>query len=261
VENDHPKIQEAKRQAISPSLGRMLGQFPILFARAVIFGKQRSQNQAGSIKNGTSTIVDFGTGPIAVTCAHVLAAYRGLRESGENVYFQVGNVRLEPDAQLIDENAEMDLATISLSVKQAEKLQSDGVPGSSIFHPTGWPSPPVKVGDTVALGGFPGSWREKVAIDELHFDSYSIGATAVSSVGQDRFACQFERDRWLWSSSKHSLEDVRDLGGLSGGPVFAIRGLHYDLVGIISEFSEAFDILFLKPAHLIAADGIIVAAV
>ena len=79
MEKDDPKIPEAKRQAIGPSLGRMLGQFPILFARAVIFGKQRSQTEAGSINNGTSTLVDFGTGPITVTCAHVLAAYRGWR--------------------------------------------------------------------------------------------------------------------------------------------------------------------------------------
>lgn len=239
----------------STSLLLKLSQFPILFARAVGFGRRRSHLNPGTLNTASVTLVDLGRGPMAITCSHVLAEYRRVRDSGEPVFFQIANVTLDPDAQVIAESTDLDLATIHLSLQQATMLRDDGVVGASIFQPAAWPPNPINENDVVALGGFPGSWREAVALNEIRSNSYSIGATAVSSVAEDHFACRFERDRWVWASRVHTLGDVNDLGGLSGGPVFALRGFRYDLVGIIYEFSRDFDILFLRPAHLIHVDG------
>jgi len=224
-----------------------LSEFPLLFARSVLFGEPPI--------NGTATLVDLGSGPIAVTCAHVLNEYRSLRDSGRHLRFQIGNVVLDPIAQLIAEDPYMDLATVRLSQGQAAALIGDGVVGSSIFRPRGWPLPPVKAGDVVALGGFPGPWRERLAFDELELRGFGIGATSVSSVSEDHFACRFERERWKWSFRLDGLSDLQELGGMSGGPAFLDRGLHFDLVGIVYEFSPGLDIMRLRPAHLIQPDG------
>jgi hypothetical protein len=42
---------------------------------------------------------------------------------------------------------------------------------------------------------------------------------------------------------------------MSGRPAFAVRTLNWDFAGIIYEFSPMFDIMFLRPARLIAEDG------
>jgi hypothetical protein len=210
-----------------------LSEFPLLFARSVVFGK----------------------GPIAVTCAHVLGEYRTLRDSGRHLHFQIGNVALDPIAQLIAEDTYLDLATVRLSESQAAALEGDGVAGGSIFRPRGWPLPPVKAGDAVALGGFPARWRERLAFDELELRGFGIGATSVSSVSENHFACRFERDRWRWAFRLDGLNDLQELGGMSGGPAFLHRGIYFDLVGIIYEFSPGLDIMRLRPAHLIKPDG------
>jgi hypothetical protein len=178
--------------------------------------------------------------------------------SGERVFFQIGNLSLNPPAQLIVESPGMDLATIRPSQKQAAVITRGGLSGAAVFQPAAWPSPPVKERDVVALGGFPGIWRERVTSDEIDFHSFSIGATFVSSVAEGRFACQFERDHWVWPYRIGDLKDIPELGGMSGGPAFIHRGLHYDFVGIIYEFSSDYDVMFLRPAHLIRADGSIV---
>jgi hypothetical protein len=49
--------------------------------------------------------------------------------------------------------------------------------------------------------------------------------------------------------------DLKELGGLSGGPAFVDRGLHFEFAGIIYQHSPEFDILLLRPAGLIQADG------
>ena len=56
-------------------------------------------------------------------------------------------------------------------------------------------------------------------------------------------------------SRKDELPDLKTLGGLSGGPVFAERPLRRELVGIISDFKETYDIMFLQHAHWIQKDG------
>jgi hypothetical protein len=125
---------------------------------------------------------------------------------------------------------------------------------AQFFQPTSWPPATVRENDCVAMGGFPGKWRQRLSPGTLDFYSYSIGTTAVTLVGEDRFACRFERQRWI-SSFQHEFQDIEELGGMSGGPVFRLGCLHWELVGFIYEFSPQYDIMFLRPAHLIQADG------
>jgi hypothetical protein len=252
-ERDAATAEAARRLAAGP-LGRRLSEFPLLFARAALIAERRSRSGVW-LTNGTATLIDFGRGPLAIACAHVLDEYRCHRGSGGSVTFQIGSVELDPTAQLVAEDPRVDLATIRLSENQAAVLMADEGMGACFFRPVSWPPTSVKENDSVALGGFPGEWRERTALDELTFNGYGIGATAVTSVSEAHFACRFERDRWVWSYRRDELVDPKELGGLSGGPAFIERRLHWELVGIIYEFSSTLDIMRLRPAHVVRADG------
>lgn len=236
-------------------LGKKLGDFPLQFAISAFFGGRPSPGTPATVKNGSATLLNLESGPIAVTCAHVLSGFRELRASSGEALFQFGNVVLNPLNQIIDEDPDLDLATIGLSVEQARRIQKDGLFDCSFFTPVTWPPPPVTAGSVVALGGYPGCWRDSLSSNEIDFLAYSIGATGVTSVSETHFACQFNRDQWQWSYRAEGLGDVRDIGGLSGGPAFVARSLHFDLAGFIYEFNQPYDILFLRPAHLIDARG------
>jgi hypothetical protein len=203
------------------------------------------------------TLVNLGAGPMAITCTHVLSGYRKRLQTTGRAIFQVGSIEIDPLSQLIAEDVRLDLAMVQLTEAQAKAITGEGEIGSCFFQPVGWPPPPVKEGDFVAFGGFPGRWRERHTFDELVFSTFSMGACRVASVADDRFACQFEREYWVKSFDMDNRDDLRDMGGMSGGPAFIQRGLYWDFIGVIYEFSSAYDIMFLRPTHLFRADGTI----
>jgi hypothetical protein len=252
--SDPKKIEEAKRLAAGP-LGEKLSKFPMLFAKAALIGERPKKNSFTKINNATVTLVNLGSGPIMITCYHVLEGYRELINGCESAWFQVGDVDLNPLEQLIAESKRLDLATIKLTDSQANDIVRGGEIGSCFFKPSIWPSPSLNEGDFVAFGGFPGQWRERWAFDEIVFPSFSSGACRVAQVSDDRFACQFEREYWITVFNIDNREHLHDLGGMSGGPAFIHRGIHWDFIGIIYEFSSSFDIMYLRPAHLIYRDG------
>lgn len=248
--------EEAKRMAAGP-LGKELSRFPLLFVASAIIGNRPSQNRPVEINNGTITLVDLGNGPIGITCHHVIHEYRNRRDVDPTVIFQVGNAEIDPLTQLIDEDARTDLATIRLTDAQVKLIAPRGEIGSCIFQPKSWPPPPLKVGDYIAFGGFPGRLRTVKSFDEVEFPSWSSGASQVSSVSDLQFLSAFEREYWISSfGEKHNME-LRALGGLSGGPAFINRGLYWDLVGIVSQYHETYDAIFFSSARSVRHDGTI----
>jgi hypothetical protein len=51
--------------------------------------------------------------------------------------------------------------------------------------------------------------------------------------------------------------NIDALGGLSGGPVFINRGLHWDFVGVVSQYHENFDAMFFTSTAGLRANGTI----
>jgi hypothetical protein len=121
-----------------------------------------------------------------------------------------------------------------------------------------WPQDPAKDGELVAIGGFPSQWRQKLSeAKEMILPYYGIGATAVTSASERQFGCRFEREHWIWMSRDAGLTDPTMLNGLSGGPVFAERHLHRELVGIVKNFKECYDIMLMSHTNWIQEDGLI----
>ncbi len=251
--NDQKKIKEAKRLAAG-DLGKELSKFPMRFAKAALIGDRPARNLFTKINNATVTLVNLGNGPILITCYHVLDFYRKLINECGSALFQIGDVELDPLSQLVAENEKLDLATIKLTSVQAKAISQGGEIGSCFFEPSFWPPQPIKEGDFVAFGGFPGQWRKRWAFDEVVFPSFSSGGCRVTQTSGNRFACQFERKYWVTAFNMENREPLYELGGMSGGPAFIHKGLYWEFIGVIFGFLD-FDIMYLRPAHLICQDG------
>ena len=253
---DTDRVEQAKKLAAGP-LGEVLSKFPLLFAKVAFFGERPTTSQPARINNGTISLVELGNGPLGLTCHHVLKEYRKVRDTTPGVIFQIGNVELDPVEQLIDENQRLDLATIRLTDNQVAAITSEEELGSCVFQPRSWPPPLPTPGEYVAFGGYPGSLRTVVSFAQLDFFSWSSGASLVSSGSDWQFVSAFQREYWVTSfAAKHQL-DLRDLGGMSGGPAFINRGLYWDLVGLVSEYHEHYDAMFFASLRAVRADGTI----
>ena len=257
--NLDPKLVEKAKQEAAGPLGKEMTKFPLLFATAVSFKDLTGVNSVHTVNNGTVTLVDLGSGQMAITCSHVLVEYRKRLKDNDNFVFRIGNTVLNPLEYLIDESPELDLATIDLSEINIKEISLGKEIGTSFFRPEAWPPDDVNEGDFISFGGFPGKWKEQVSSGDLMFDSFSSGATEISSINDEYFICQFEREYWVESLDIKNGKELHELGGLSGGPVFLIRDnngiTYYEFVGIIYQFSTDYDLLYIRKAKFINKDG------
>lgn len=120
----------------------------------------------------------------------------------------------------------------------------------------------VKEGDWLTLGGFPGAFREYDGKNECIYDSFSYGGSEVNHCTEEKIYASFDIDSCLLSG-RRSSEEMPDLGGVSGGPVFIPSNtemglLNYQLAGIFYKIGDDFQLAKIKPASLIDDNGVIV---
>jgi hypothetical protein len=111
--------EEAKRAAAGP-LGESMGKFPLIFAKAVMFGESPSRHRPARINNGTAFLLELSCGPVAVTCYQVIDFYWKRLKSGEDCLFQIGECRFDPLSQWLSASPDADLAVLKLSDAQAK---------------------------------------------------------------------------------------------------------------------------------------------
>ena len=252
--DDPAEVERAKALAAGDA-GRAIVRISLEYCQPILFGDPANHKPVQSIRTASATLVTIGSLKIAVTCAHVFRAYSRLREATEDrkVIFQVGNVSFDPLERLLDVDDALDIASFDLADLNHTKAGVRG--GPLTFHePTVWPPNPVVPGDFVSLSGFPGAWKDVYPGGKVEHDTFSVGPQEVTSVSEGRIACVFERGNWVQSSGTRGV-DLKELGGMSGGPVFILRRLHWELAGIITDFSESFDLLYAAPARRLAYNG------
>ncbi len=255
---DTEQMKAAIALAAGPA-GEILSKFAAHYAKAFFFGEKPIKNGTAAITNGTVTLIRLPQRNVAVTCWHVIDAFREYLQLYKRVIAQIGDTVIDPLAQLIDESEALDLAVLALSDKQVTEITAGGEIGSRLVDGKVWPPKQAKAGKVVMLSGFPGKYRQALAFNEIEFRPFCAAGIKVHSAERDYFTCQFEREYWVKSfGAKESVEHLEPLlGGMSGGPAFVDRGLSWDLGGFIYQHSPDFDILRLRPANLINADGTI----
>lgn len=201
------------------------------------------------LQNGTVCFVDTGARLIAVTAAHVFETYIADKLQNPDIVCQLGSITYDPENRRTSINKHLDLAIFEVS-----SLIVAGA-GCSPSRPFSWPPASVAEGDVLLCGGHPGAIRiEGEATAGIPFQWFL--ATASSS--NDKIALCLELDECHVPLTRESLSN-RELGGMSGGPVFKYIQPkpieRIELVGFIYEFQQSFGLLFARPAYFISDQG------
>jgi hypothetical protein len=231
-----------------------IARYPVRFAHPVFLGESPHLSDVAALASGTGVFLRFGTKLIGVTCEHVLAAFRSRRDMNPGTIFSFGRLVVDVEKHLIQADSSIDLATFDLSALSG-RLDDEG----RTVEPAVWPPGDVSPDDVIAFAGYPGLWREQPGLGGLRFYSFSSGASGVASLGSTHMYTRIEIDAMLRAG--HGRLDLGPLGGLSGGPVFVWRRgivVTAELVGFIQEYQESLDLLYIRRAHCIAADGTLV---
>lgn len=239
-------------------LGELQAKYPMRFSKAALIMCEPNPANFVSMNTASVTLVELDAGPIAITCNHVITEALTPTESGELRIFKIGDEVIDLTCQLLDRSDDLDIATILLRQDQLSAVLVDntGNPiGTSLFRPASWPPEPPTEGDIISFGGFPGHFREIINLQDIQFATFSSGATLVSSSSERQFICAFERCYWDIAFGDQLHLDLKSFGGMSGGPAFIFRGLHYDLVGIVKEFEENLDAMVFSSLKWLQADG------
>ena len=168
-------------------------------------------------------MINFGDGPLAITCFHVLTPYKDKIGKGGKCLFQIGACRPDPLKQLISESEELDIAVIRLTEKQANEITNDDMIGSSFFQLTSWPPQPILKDEYVMFGGFPENGELSWIPMHLNLEHIVGGGSKVATIGDTYFITQFERECWIRTLGAKDAINLTEIGGLSGGPAFVSR--------------------------------------
>lgn len=229
-----------------------LGKYPVKFAVPVFFGESPTQSYAAQVNSATATLLRLGNRYLGITCSHVVAGFRGLPAARRGI-FQIGQMAVSIDSDVISEDPNLDLAVFDLTRFLG---RDSGAVAANFICPAEWPPKPVAADDVLCLAGFPGMWRQQADLGLLRFYSFSSGATGVLSVTPDTIKTRIEVEECIVQI--HHGHVLGSLGGLSGGPVFAWRRglvLTAELVGFIYEYQESLDVLLIRAAGVIGENG------
>jgi hypothetical protein len=237
------------------ALGHALTNFPASFMEPVYIGDPPLQRVEPVCATGTATLIQLDGRFLAITCHHVVQAFREL--AGQPRHMQIGELPLDPDAQLVSQSKSLDVAVLEIQPHQLlDSHPGIGLRREKFFGPRTWPPTPISEEDVISFAGFPGVWREQAGINRFEMFMLSHGASGVESISGTKFVTRLELDK---SESLMSVKEITDLGGMSGGPVFRWRrgDLEPQLVGIIYEYQHAYDLLFIRSTRVIRVDGTI----
>lgn len=225
------------------------------FSRPVYFGSQHGNAYDLDVNSGTGCLLRLHGRYLGVTCHHVLAAYRERKAKHDADFFYFGEAPIDPEALLIDESERLDLVTLDLTSVVGF---SDRLTPVNFYEPRVWPPGEVAEQDIICFVGFPGDWRQQPARFDLEFASFSQSATYIESVGEEHLCAHVALDES--SFLIRAREATGFAGGLSGSPVFVWRNsviLTVELVGFIYEYQPTFDLLYIRRANRIDADGML----
>lgn len=238
---------------------KQIREFAMARCAPFFWSSQEPGQPAKIVHNGTITYVATGQRELGITNAHVYNQYEKDRAALSDIEAQFGGSTIYPEQRLIDRNAKLDLAALDVP-----KLFLDSnLAGKKHNRPPGWPPTRLKAGELVIYGGYPGALKEpKTGEIVWPFQSFTWW---VSEVTDSNIVLHVDFPNLLWPG--HEEEKFNEnLGGISGGPVFRvvetadpatkkIAKVHFELVGIIYEFSAMVDSAFARHIDNVLADG------
>lgn len=215
--------------------------------------------------NGTASLIQFPSSKLVVTNHHVWDQYRREHETDPDYRIALtGNGFSRPidisDAEVVAESEQHDLCILSYS---AERLEAAG---KEYCVPPTWPPTRAKVGENIAIAGYPGMWRSPETVS--HPTTGEIVSAlrheicllylAVEAVSDSQIRCAFRSSNpETLMLSNRPVTEYR-WGGMSGSLVYRYDDTEARFVpcGIFRAAGEGVNTVFYA-AHLdlISEDG------
>ncbi len=210
-----------------------------VFARAATVLLSAPVGKSGYVRSGSGFTLRLADNDYLGTAWHVVKEWHDATKAGNRIVFQTGALALNPNDRLAWKDEKNDIAFLRLLPGEAQRI------GIEPCEPlVGWPPPHPKAGSYLLLSGYPGVERIRPANDEFDFGAFSTLLQV--TVSHDSYVvCQFQREHWI-SEGRSIPQAGTDLGGMSGGPALLVKNLAYPLVGLISEFSVGYELLYVK---------------
>lgn len=218
------------------------------------------------MRGGSCFILRFGARLVGITAAHVLQAYRDARAQNSAIVCQL---RLMPFAlhdAVIDCDADLDIATFSLS--EEELKETDATP----IDCTGqWPPPAPTRMRAVSLAGFPEKLRVTHADRSAIFSAYG-GLPAIEDFSEKEIILTFDPSHAEPLNGLPLPPLGLNMSGCSGGLALMHgqrNGLHrWFPIGLITRGSNrdsgdergeavSFDMIRVRRIHFVREDGTI----
>lgn len=235
-------------------LSREMVKFSLGFCNACYFGD--ANEKEGKINNGTMSLVKFKGERFGITNFHVIEEYRARLKNEPNIKLYIGNMPIELENTLFDEDKDLDLCILYLDDYNENEFGSDGDIPTHFFEIDDFTADGVSEGDFVLFGGYPGVWRSRPKSNHLIFDSLSSGGTEVTEVTSRSIRCELALEKCVVTLDQHHHEFPENLGGISGGPVFLNKILPsgisvFKIIGFIYEHIVDYDSILVRPISFI----------
>lgn len=214
------------------------------------------ENRTGSNlpTNGSAFVVKTDTSLFGVTAKHVCDAFEEQAEEGGSTVCKIYNLEVDLRRRLISRGKQCDLATFEIGASELARLDRRTVP---------WPPAIPPVGKAVLFAGFPGLGKRLSESGLILTFGVGVSMTRVDGNSENDISMVRPPDDEVIDVVGKGLPPrCVDMGGMSGGPVFAVLEdaggiISWALAGVIYEYGITFDIIKAVKADRIGDDGTI----
>lgn len=225
----------AEEQELVRTTAREMNSLVFHYAVPVTLSLTTEPWDSGALNTGSAALVRFEGQTFALTAAHVVQRVEDRQSEGEPVGLFLAETLIETPERVHWVDEANDLALVTVTEEEATQV------GTWVyeFRPDDTPLvPPVHV--YVLFVGFPRALRSRDAQGNTVWGAQS-SLLRVTTSGSAHFNCRFEREEWISTHGDEIPPPGSNQGGLSGGPVFLVGKLHFPLVGVVTDFHDAFE--------------------
>jgi hypothetical protein len=211
---------------------------------------------------GSCFILRFDAGLIGVTAEHVIKAFEGAKIQAASTVCLLRTVRFDLTGTIIDRDADLDIATFSVTENQL--IESEAI---AVDCRSAWPPPVPDNGRELSLAGFPEELKKESSYRCVEFRAY-VSLSRVEDITDRDIITTFEPLRDTRVRAAPELPGLgANLSGCSGGPVLMHaerNGLHrWFPVGLIvrgprdclKDATREYDIFRFRRIHFVNPDG------
>jgi len=209
-------------------------------------------SSSNPVVGGTMCFVRTSVRVLGISAAHVHRDCVKALSASSDMACQLGAHTFTPQDHIVDIDDALDIVTYDLSEIQVTAARAYA------HAPAVWPPPPPRNADYAVAAGWPWNLSAQETTRFSHQFLHFIGRFNIDGVRQIGMATHRSHSvPW----GQRSLPPGLNLGGMSGGPLFALRTdglMRLELVGVISDFIQSIEQVLARPVDLIALDGTLV---